>query len=275
MRDIRHIFILALMLLLTLAMPVRAEDDDSTSTTPQELIVIDRGKITQVLRSDMIMLDDNRRYRLDNILVPPYEDPPAKEELERTFLNANVLVYTYHDILNDEKLTVPVAHIVTDKGVWIQQELISKGLAWAYSTESSQQTVGILKQTEEKARIRHKGFWANPTYAIKTPEAVKDYINSYQIVEGRILSAVTKANSGTVFFNFGKDWQHDFTVQFPSNRFLIFLQEPITGEKTNTGIGWWKGKLVRVRGWIIKEETGPTMVLTQKDQIDVLPQNGQ
>lgn len=272
MRDIRHIFILALLLLLTLAAPVRA-DDDSNTTTPNELIIIDRGKITQILKSDMIMLDDNRRYRLDNIRVPPFEDPPAKEELESTFLNASVVVYTYHNIYEDEKQTVPLAHIVTDKGVWIQQDLISKGLAWAYSTESGQQTVGILKQAEEKARIQHKGFWGNPAYAIKTPEAVKDYINSYQIVEGRILSVVP-ARLGVVFFNFGKDWQHDFTVQFQSGRLQIFLEDPATGERT-TDVSLWKGKLVRVRGWITKEEARPTMVLTYKDQIDVLPQNGQ
>jgi micrococcal nuclease len=277
MRDIRHSFILALMLLLlTLAMPVRAADEDVTSTTPQELVIIDRGRVDEILRSDMIMLDDNRRYRLDNIRVPPYEDPPAREELEHTFLNTNVIVYTYHNVEDDdEKHTVPLAHIVTEKGVWMQQDLISKGLAWAYSTESSQQTVGILKQAEEKARVQHKGFWGNPAYAIKSPESVKDYVNSYQIVEGRILSVVVKANSGIVFFNFGKDWRHDFTVQFRANHFLTFMEDPTTGERTNAGVARWRGKLVRVRGWVTKEETGPTMVLTHKEQIDILPMNGQ
>ncbi len=110
---------------------------------------------------------------------------------------------------------MPLSHIVTDRGVWIQEHLISKGLAWAFNSESSQQTLGVLKQAEERARIQHLGFWGNPAYAIKTPETVKQYTNSFQIVEGRVLSVYAKQGTYTVFFNFGDDWKTDFVGQIP------------------------------------------------------------
>src|SRR4051812_17278579 len=125
MRNVRHIFFLALMLMTLLAVPVRADEDDKPAApagpAPQELIVIDRGTVKEVLKSDMIMLNNNRRYRLDNILVPPFEDPPAIEELKNAFLNKNVIVYAYHTVDDDQdRYGVPFSHIMTEKGVWIQ-----------------------------------------------------------------------------------------------------------------------------------------------------------
>ncbi len=84
---ISHISFLTLILitLLMTAMPVHAQDDAKPAANgpaPQELVVIDRGTVKEVLRSDMIMLDDNRRYRLDNIRVPPYEDAACHRRAE-------------------------------------------------------------------------------------------------------------------------------------------------------------------------------------------------
>ena len=277
MRGVNQNFFLTLILLLlampALTMSALAADDDDSLQNNQTMKVIDRGIIKQVLKSDMVMLDNNKRYRFENILVPPFEDPPAIEELKRTFVDKPVIVYSYQDVTEDQETTgvVPYAHIVTKTGVWLQQDLIAKGLAWALSTDTSPQTVGVLKQTEEKARVNNMGFWKEPAYAIKSPENVKDFVNSYQLVEGRISDVTVKQVSGNLVFSFGKGKKRDFAVSFPNDdNFGSLLDDPVTGEKNKIGMSQWKGRTVRVRGWVKDEGNGPVMMLTRKEQLDIV-----
>jgi hypothetical protein len=220
------------------------------------------------------MLGDNRRFRLDNILMPPYEDQPAIDELKRTFLNSKVTVYTYSGIDEDpNKDEVPFAHIVTSRGVWVQQELISKGLAWAFVSDTGLQTVGVLKQAEESARARHLGFWRIPAYAVKTPGNIKDFANSYQIVEGRILNMYISQRTYITYLYFGKDFRTDFVVRFRANDTSAYKGNKGLRDKDPVLLQW-KGHLVRVRGWVsIEDESDrPVMDLTHREQLDILPE---
>jgi len=265
--------------MLVLALPALAEDIDDNTPNGQSLRVIDRGTVKQVLKSDMIMLDDDKRYRLENILVPPFEEAPAIDELKHEFLSKPVAVYAYHAVEDDQEKSgvVPYAHVVTTKGVWVQQDLISKGLAWAQCTETSPQTVGVLKQSEEKARVDRLGFWRDPAYAIKSPDNVKDFIDSYQIVEGKITSVLVSSNTGFVGFNFGKEKKRVFAIRFTNdNQFQAFWNDPVTSERSEAGLNLWKGRTVRVRGWVKDGGDGvPVMVLTRKEQLDVVTPPGE
>jgi len=276
MKGVQHNFFLTLTLLLVLAMPAltmsaHADDDEDTIQNDQNLKVVDHGTVKLILKSDMIMLDDDKRYRLENILVPPFEDPPAVDELKREFLNKPVTIYAYHEVEEDQqKYGVPYAHVVTTKGVWLQQDLISKGLAWALCTETSPQTIDVLKQAEEKARVDHQGFWKDPAYAIKGSDNIGDFIDSYQIVEGRISSVATSPTSNLTYFNFGRGKKPAFKVKFMNDQeFRSFLNDPITGEASEKGIKQWKGREVRIRGWV-RDEGGPEIVMTRKQQLDIV-----
>jgi hypothetical protein len=280
MRDVRHILFLTFTLLLLLVMPAHADpahtDDDDFIISPQGLRIIDRGTIKKILKSDMVMLNNDKRYRLENVLVPPYEDAPAIDEMKQEFLNKPVTIYAFHEVEEDQvKYGVPYAHIVTTKGIWVQQDLISKGLAWALCTATSPQTVEVLKQAEEKARVDQVGFWKDPAYAVKTPQNIRDYINSYQIVEGTIVGVNVRSNIGLVYFNFGKNWKNNFTVKFLNGpEFKSLSENPTTGELSPSGMKEWKGRTVRVRGWVV-DQNGPMIVLTHKEQLDLLSQDDQ
>jgi endonuclease YncB( thermonuclease family) len=273
MRNLAQAFFLIPMLLVMLAMPARAGDLSSSSATPEDLAIIDRGTIKEILKSDMVMLDNNKRYRLDNILVPPYEEPPAMDELKREFLNKGVTVYSYPGIENSmDRYGLLFAHLVTAKVAWVQQDLVSKGLAWAFSSTSSPDMVETLKLIEEKARSQRVGFWKNPAYAIKNPENVGEFINSYQIVEGKIISI--SETSGAVFLNFGKNWKTDFAVKIKSNYLPLFLAEDSDPSSKYDSPLKWKNRFVRIRGWVTRSN-GPLMVLTHKEQMDFLSQDGE
>lgn len=232
---------------------------------------IDSGVVKEVLKSDLIMLDNNRRYRLDNVRTPPYIESSAMEELRRVFQGRPVKVYTYHDSETMfDRYGVPLAHVIANDGsTWVQDYLVGKGLAWASSTETSTQMIGLLKRTEEKARKSAAGFWADPDYAIKTPDNVGRYEDSYQIVQGKILSVAV--NNGGVFFNFGLDWKTDFTLRIPENFAMVmgrtYMDETTLARETNPNN--WKGRVIRVRGWV-SENNGPMMTLTHREQLDLI-----
>jgi hypothetical protein len=267
--------VLLAMLMPVLVAPAHAAYYEEFTQNERGMRAIDKGTIVQILKSDMIMLDDNKRYRLENVLVPPFEDAPAVEELKQEFLNKPVTIYAFHDVQEDqEKYGVPYAHIVNNRGMWVQQDLISKGLAWALCTDTSPQTADILKQTEEKARVDHQGFWKDPAYAIKTPDNIGDYLDSYQIVEGQISYVSSKSVSGYIDFNFGKGKKRKFAIRFENDTtFQTFLDDPITGLKNRLDFTQWQGRTVRVRGWVKDDGAGPVIVLTRPEQVDVVMMN--
>ena len=295
MKNIFRFFSLAVMAVLMMpVMPAHAVHDDL-----QHPVVVDKGIVKEILKSDMIMLDNDRRYRLENILVPPYEDAPAIDELNQALLNKTSTLFTWHDDKNRHGL--PQVHVVTENNVWIQQDLVSKGLAWAFiSADTSLQMATALKVLEDGARLKQVGFWRNPIYAIKSPDDVKKFMNSYQIVEGKILSVNIKNRTGSTFLNFGKNWKTDFEVRIKgSNSFLGLVNDPknYKEDKKNTKNDeresesaradeedeeqddpkegstaafiphQWENRIVRVRGWV-HGTSAPIIDVTEKEQID-------
>ncbi len=270
MRNVLYTSFSALILLLMLAIPALAQE--LPFMRPEELPQIDSGTVKEILKSDLILLDNNKRYKLDNMRIPPYEDASALDELKREFLNKSVTIYTYHDPDNNfDRYGVPLAHVVRDDNkAWIQGDMISKGLAWAFSSETSRKMMDPLLQMEQKARAQHLGFWANPIYAIKTPNNVKNYTSSYQIVEGKILSVATKQD--TIFFNFGEDWKTDFTLRVSAKNWGLYFLKDISDKDLRKILDplTWKNREVRVRGWV-EESNGPLMEVTHIEQIEFPP----
>jgi micrococcal nuclease len=274
MRNIRFFVSLSFFVTL-LALAPRlsfAQETAAPAGTPEGMQIIANGTITEVLKSDMIMLDNNRRFRLDNILVPPYEELEAVDALKKAFLNEAVTLYSYHDENTAfDRYGLPLAHVVTEKGVWVQKDLVSKGLAWAFSSKGSEKMVDLLKQLEEKARAEQKGFWKNPAYAIKSPENIGDYKNSYQILEGKIVSV--SVNPRFIYFNFSKEWKTGLAARVASPEFDSWFYTP--GEETRVPEAspeYWKGRVVRIRGWVSDDKKRPLFELTHKAQVDLVPQ---
>lgn len=256
-------FLIWLMLALPAqgAVPAQAADD---------MIVLDSGAIKEILKSDMILLDNNKRYRLDNVRVPPFEDDQAVNELKRVFLNKMVTVFTYRTNggKNLDRYGVPLAQIVSDDDeTWIQGYMVSKGLAWVFASEASNKMIEPLREMEAEARAEQLGFWKDPEYALKTPKSVKGYMNSFQVVEGTILSGITKKNN--VFFNFEEDWKRDFTIRVPLNVWGVTSSEFSKTIFNVADPNTWRNHKVRVRGWV-EEGNGPLIEVTNAGQIELI-----
>lgn len=145
-------------------------------------------------------------------------------------------------------------------GVWVQGEMVARGLARADPGYGSL-CVAQLYALETLARSARRGLWADPAYAIRTPVTVAAGIGSFQIVEGRVLSATKK--DGRVFLNFGADWKTDFTV-------TIAPADAKRFRRARLDLLSLTGQRVRVRG-LVQSYHGPEIVLAGPEGLELLP----
>jgi len=250
---------LSLFLLFLFAAPAHA----------QTAAPVETGIVREVLKADMILLENSKRYRLDGIRVPADYTAPAMERLVPALTGKNVKIYGALDSEKEiqvDRYGVPLAQIVREEdGRWIQADLVENGLAWASLPAADSKKFEMLRTIEQEARDARQGFWAHPDYGIKTPENIGDYMNSYQIVEGKVLFATLKKSMA--FINFGRDWKTDFTLELSDRGLWSFV-----GANQSADMSDWRGKRVRVRGWV-EDKNGPMIRLEDPLQIEFLQDN--
>lgn len=153
-----------------------------------------------------------------------------------------------------------IAHLHTADGLWVQGALLSRGLARVNSYADNRAMLREMLLFEAQARAARKGIWALPRYAVRVVKETPEFLNSFQIVEGRVLDAAKVR--GRIYLNFGQDWRRDFTVTLPRAAVRLHVTEgrdPLS----------YKGKRIRVRGWL-KPRNGPMITVTHPEQIEVL-----
>jgi micrococcal nuclease len=151
--------------------------------------------------------------------------------------------------------------VVDDGAVWLQTEMLRKGLARVAISPDRRECVKELYAAEADARARHVGLWALPAYAIrKAAEVSASDLGTFQIVEGRVANASVKSRG---YLNFGADWKRDFTA-------TIAPVDMKTFRAANIDPTSYAGKLIRVRG-IVEWHNGPEIELGSPDDIEVLP----
>ena len=146
------------------------------------------------------------------------------------------------------------------KGAWLQEMLLTRGLARVASTDDTRALVPELLRIEAQARAAGRGLWADPAYRVRTPADAGDALDSFQIVEGRVAAAALVHNGG--YLNFGADYKTDFTLSF-SREALQRLQESGIVFKSLQGVR------LRARGWL-RYFNGPLIDVTHPEQIEVL-----
>jgi endonuclease YncB( thermonuclease family) len=153
-----------------------------------------------------------------------------------------------------------LAHLNLESGVWVQGEMLARGLARVYSFADNRARVAEMLELERRARGKRRGIWRLGYYRILEPLEAVRRINSFQLIEGRILDAAIIR--GRAYLNFGANWRTDFTISLAPKVARLFRREGIEP-------GALKGKRVRVRGWL-KSFNGPMINATHPEQIEVL-----
>lgn len=153
-----------------------------------------------------------------------------------------------------------LAHLHRQDGVWVQGEMLKRGFARVYSFADNRAKVEDMLAAERHARQRRSGLWRHPFYTVQDAAEIKMPVNSFQLVEGRMLDVAVVR--GRVYLNFGANWRTDFTISIAPKVARLFKREGID-------LSALKARSVRVRGWL-KSFNGPIINATHPEQIEVL-----
>ena len=222
-----------------------------------------------VVDGDTVILGDRSQVRLVGLQAPklplgrpnypkwPLADE-AKEALRALALGRRVTLA--FGGRRSDRYGRHLAHLYRADGLWIQGEMLKRGLARVYSFRDNRALMAEMLALEREARAAGRGIWAHPFYRIRRIEETPRHLDSFQLVEGRVLKAARVGRNG--FLNFGMDWRSDFTISVGSaaRRMLAKKGYEFSG---------LEGRLIRVRGWL-KLRNGPMIVLTHPEQIEVL-----
>jgi len=227
-------------------------------------LAIDRVEINGVLVGT-----DGRALKLEGVLLPggTRDHAPKNIQQEATTalsdLAAGHLVTAAAAVPKRDRYgrTRGQLFMVDSTPVWLQTEMLKRGLARVAIEPDRHECVKELYAAEAEGRAHHIGIWALPQYAIRGAEQVRAQdLGTFQIVEGRVISAAVKSRG---YLNFGTDWKHDFTATISPEDMKTFRAAGADPQS-------YAGKTVRVRG-IVEWHNGPEIEIASPDDIEVLP----
>ena len=228
--------------------------------------------LTQVEPNGMLVTDDGRAVRLEGLLLPAGTRDHAPQYLKQQALSAlSELTHGHLANLNAKppkedrygRLRAQVFVADDAKGVWIQTEMLARGLARVSIMPDRTECSAALYAAESAARAQHVGIWTLSAYSVRPASDVPwSDLGTFQIVEGKVTSAALRG--GRAYLNFGDDWKTDFTVTIAPDDLKNFRDhdiEPAT---------FYAGKTLRVRG-IVERLNGPEIEIATPEQIEILP----
>ena len=227
------------------------------------------AEVADIVDGDTLVLADGRQVRLVGIQAPKaalgragFEPWPLADEagaaLAELALGRSVSLGVGG--AGTDRHGRVLAQLYRDDGLWLQGELLARGLARVYSFADNRALVAEMLALERHARAAGRGIWADPWYRIRAPDELGGLLDSFQIVEGRVLDVAVVRNRG--YLNFGDDWKTDFTVAIDPAALRRFAADEFDIESL-------AGLRIRVRGWI-KSFNGPMIDATHPEQIEVL-----
>lgn len=247
-----------------------------------ELVRAGSGVVSEVVDGDTVILEDGREIRLVGIQAPKL---PLGRPNFREWPLAREAKAALEGMVKGKRVTLSfggrrrdryrrwLAHLHLDNGIsvkgnetaggagrWVQGLLLSQGMARVYSFADNRAAVAKMLARERAARAARRGIWGHAYYDILDHRSAGGRLNSFQLVEGRIL--VVAPTRSRTFLNFGQNWRTDFTIAIARRHLKNF-------EDRGRNLVKLAGKRVRVRGWL-KRRNGPMITVTHPEQIEVL-----
>ena len=259
----------AAFLLAIIAGPLTISADAAARDRADDPKAVSEGTVRSIVDGDTLVLETGTQVRLVGIQAPKlplgrrnFPTWPLAGEA-RTALAALAagkhLALSYGGRRTDRHGRL-LAHLHTDEGVWVQGALLKQGMARVYSFSDNRSRVAEMLALEQEARTAKRGIWNHPFYAIRSPETAARHIDSFQLIEGMVVSVATVRGRG--YLNFGKNWKTDFTVS-------ISPRDVRRHWRDAPPLDSLQGKRVRVRGWL-KSYRGPLIDATHPEQIEIL-----
>jgi len=257
---------LACLLLAVAVVPARA----AAPSLPPGLEPGGNAVVEAVIDGDSLTLADGRTVRMVGIQAPKLpkgrpnfaEWPFAREaQAALSDLVQGRTVTLYFGGTHQDRYGRMLAQLVRDDGLWVEGELIRRGLARVYTFPDNRAAAVEMLALEREVRGERRGLWADPFFAIRTPEEAGRYIGDLQLVEGKIVDGAKTQNA--VFLNFGADWHTAFTLRLNSEALRLFRADKVDPLALI-------GATVRVRGYIRRDRERAIMDITHPEEIERL-----
>lgn len=222
--------------------------------------------VAKVIDGNTVVLDTGATVRLAGIEVPRAAPDgtttPLAEEARATLERATIgkHVTLHYDGARPDRYGRMTAQLYAEDGSWVQGLLLMAGLARVWTLPDQRIRIGDMLALEREARIKRRGLWSDAHYRIRIADDADRYADSFQLVEGTVLSV--SAVRGRTYLNFGPDWHTDFTIVIDPADLKRFREVGIEPRA-------YEGRRLRVRGWI-KSMNGPMIQATRPEQIEVL-----
>ncbi len=230
----------------------------------------DTATVREVIDGDTLTLDTGETVRLVGIQAPklPLDRPhfakwPLADEARAALIElgkGQPVRLSYGGARRDRynRLLEHLHRAADDR--WLQGEMLARGMARVYTFSDNRALAGEMLALEQAARAARRGIWADEFYRIRNVDELDRFIDSFQLVEGKILNSAKLRDY--IFLNFGADYRTDFTVAIAKRDWKNFTAEEIDP-------ALWRGHSVRVRGWLEKRN-GPVIEITHPEQIERL-----
>lgn len=232
------------------------------------------ARVVEIVDGDTVELDDGSQVRLVGTQAPKlplgrrgFESWPLAPEARAALseLTLGKTVELRYGGLRKDRHGRRLAHLTVtgDDDLWVQGEMVARGLARTYSFSDNRSCVRALQALETEARADRRGIWRLGYYAIRDagdPGALLRLLNTFQLVEGKVLG--TADVRGRVFLNFGSNHRNDFTAVIAPGDARRFRGGPID-------LLALEGRRVRIRGWL-ESHNGPSIDVTHPEQIELV-----
>lgn len=229
------------------------------------------GTVTKVIDPLRLEIDHKHIVQLTSIDFPDfdiYDSGPlsvhAHEMMIDMLLNKQVRYYQKQDKKANgytNRMGYKLVHLVRrDDNLWIQGFFVANGIARVRPSINNTETAEELMALENAAREEKTGLWADPAYAVLTPQTAEQAIGHWGIIEGQIKTIGTAQNK--IYMNFGDNWRNDFTIGIESQVRRAFSKKGIDLLSIS-------GKNIRVRGWV-ENYNGPYVNLMAPIWLEII-----
>jgi endonuclease YncB( thermonuclease family) len=221
------------------------------------------------LDGDTLALAGGRALRLAGILAPKAADRGREREIAEAMSAARAALERlargktlalWHGDLAEDRHARIFAYAQTAEGLWLQDELLRLGHARVFSQPGDAERAAAMLKLEAEARIARRGLWARSAYRVLGDGEAGRFVDSFQIVEGRVLKAAPAREY--FYLNFGRDFRRDFTIGLDRAALRLFRRAGLAPASL-------EGKRVRVRGWLLWRN-GPYIGATHPEQVEVI-----
>ena len=231
--------------------------------------------VASVIDGETLGLKDGREVRLLGILAPAappdWEGPKpwpfsVQSRQALTDLVQDAPVRLHFDARKEDRYGRLLAQVFLEREgppVWVQEELVAKGLARVAAQPDLAACLSPLLAAEEDARKARRGLWRSLTYQVRTahdPKSLGYRRHSYELVEGWV-HGIGEGKS-RVYINFAEDWRQDFTIVIKRKRLPVL-------EAAGLDLMSLPGRRIRVRGWM-EWWNGPMIEIFHPQEIEVL-----